>query len=126
MTKEQIETLYNLYNEFEDLVVHAFSMMDKAGILDFWSNTLEKFEISGNSEFVDIIYSDYGYDLYDSSSITIPTSILGNDDKIKKFIEEYKKNQEKEEQLQQERAEKEKIEEERKEYERLKSKFEHL
>lgn len=113
MTQQDIETLYILYDEFEDLVIHAFDMMDKAGVLDFRSNQLEKIETFGNPKFVHVVYSDYGYDLYDESCITIPTSILGNDEKIKEFIENRREEQEKE-----------KIERERKEYERLKSKFE--
>lgn len=124
MNTNDIKTLYKLYNEFENEVDHAFNMMDNAGILDFRTNNLEKIELYDDPEFVHVIYSDYGYDLYDESSINIPTSILGNDEKIKEFIENIRKEQEEKERLKKEKSEKAKIEWERKEYERLKQQFE--
>ena len=70
-----------------------------------------------------VSYYDYGYDLYESTSLNIPADILFDDKKIDKWIKsiiDAKLKAKEEAELAKQKAKEEK---ERQEYERLKEKF---
>lgn len=72
---------------------------------------------------VSVIYYDDGYDLYDSSDINIPTSILFNDEEINKWIQGRISDELILISERQKKAELEKEAKERAEYERLAKKY---
>lgn len=126
MKKEEIENLYKLYEQFENEVIYVFDELDNNGLLDFYNNSYESFEIdSQDLNMVSIKYYDYGYDLYESSYIEIPTKILGDANEISKYIEKLKKEKELKDKLEKERKLKQEKEIRRKKYEELKQEFEH-
>ena len=106
--------------------LHREDLKSKTNIIQF--DSYARFEgVEWNvsdANNIYIRYYDYGYDLYDSSTLTIPASILFNDEKIDKWIQglitdalkKIEESKRKEELKDEER--------ERLEYERLKSKFE--
>lgn len=109
---------------FEKL--HREDMKAKTDIIKYGSSAcFERIEWEDSDEYdIYIRYYDYDYDLYDSSTLEIPASILFNDEEIDKWIQglitdTLKKNEESKRKEELEHEEKEKLE-----YERLKAKFE--
>lgn len=78
------EEIYRVFNKLlkEDLKA-------KTKILSYGSySTFDRVDwCSLNETNVSVIYYDNGYDLYDSSSINIPTNILFNNEEINKYIQ---------------------------------------
>lgn len=113
-----------IYRVFEKL--HIEDMKAKTGIIKYGSSAyFERIEWEDSDEYdIYVRYYDCDFDLYDSSTLKIPASILFNDEKIDKWIQglitdTLKKNEESKWEEELEHEEKEKLE-----YERLKAKFE--
>lgn len=126
MQKDEINTLYSLYDKFEKEVNYAFDKLSKENLLEFSANAI-------NNLFLDINYPNLVsinyYDEYDSSDtrvITIPTDILDNESSLSNYIQKLKKEKEEKERIEKEKKEKLKEDYERKEYERLKQKYKNL
>lgn len=123
-----VKTVDKYYDEtrrvFEKL--HREDMKAKTDIIKYGSSAcFERVEWEDSDEYdIYIRYYDDYYDLYDSSTLKIPASILFNDEEIDKWIQglitdTLKKNEESKRKEELEHEEKEKLE-----YERLKAKFE--
>lgn len=125
MKREEINVLYDLYDQFEKEAYHVFDVFNKMGLLDFYNNEIEKIHIDKSlKDVVEISYIDSGYDLYDYSILIFPSEILGDDDKIAKYAAEYKEDLVRKQKEEEEERLKAKEESERKQYEELKRKFE--
>lgn len=123
-----VKTVDKYYDEtrrvFEKL--HREDMKAKTDIIKYGSSAcFERVEWEDSDEYdIYIRYYDNYYDLYDSSTLKIPASILFNDEEIDKWIQglitdTLKKNEESKQKEELEHEKKEKLE-----YERLKAKFE--
>ena len=125
------KTLIKLVDKYEEESLRIFSKLKKA---DREANTciiryghysaFDRLEWDCSDENSIVVrYYDYGYDLYESTTLKIPADILFDDKKIDKWIKsEVDKAME---EIKQERkiTEKYQEEKERQEYERLKEKF---
>ena len=125
------KTLLKFVEKYDEEATRIFYKLQeadqeaKAGILQYghYSN-FEKIEWDDSYEkSIAVRYYDYGYDLYDSTTLMIPADILFDDTKIDKWIKSKMDEalQKKEQKLKE--AEKRQEEKERQEYERLKEKF---
>lgn len=132
MDKIDYELLIKTIDKYSDEICRVFEklhredMKAKTDIIKYGSSTrFERIEWEDSDEYdIYIRYYDYDYDLYDSSTLKIPASILFNDEEIDKWIQglitdTLKKNEESKRKEELEHEEKEKLE-----YERLKAKFE--
>ena len=94
MKQIDYKTLIENINIYEKEIYRIFSklleedMKAKTKILAYGSySTFEEVDWSAIDETnLTVKYYDNGYDLYDSSGINIPTSILFNDEEINKWI----------------------------------------
>jgi hypothetical protein len=125
------KTLIKLVEKYDEEASRVFSKLQKAdleaitGILHYGRyGAFERIEWDYSDEnSISVRYYDYGYDLYESASLSIPADILFDDIKIDKWItSEIDKALEKKER-QRKATEKYQEEKERQEYERLKEKF---
>ena len=132
MDKIDYESLIKTIDKYSDEICRVFEklhredMKAKTDIIKYGSSArFERIEWEDSDEYdIYIRYYDYDYDLYDSSTLKIPASILFNDEEIDKWIQglitdTLKKNEESKWKEELEHEEKEKLE-----YERLKAKFE--
>lgn len=117
------------YNDEADRIfnkLHRADLEAKTNIIQYGKHAyMERVEwdYSDDNSIV-VRYYDHGYDLYESTTLSIPADILFDDKKIDKWIKsEIDKALEKKEQ-QRKATEKYQEEKERQEYERLKEKFE--
>lgn len=131
MDKIDYELLIKTIDKYSDEICRVFEklhredMKAKTDIIKYGSSAcFERIEWEDSDEYdIYIRYYDSYYDLYDSSTLKIPVSILFNDEKIDKWIKsEIDKALEKQEQTRKAK-EKHQEEKERQEYERLKEKF---
>lgn len=132
MEKIEYKTLIKIVDTYEEEAcrifkkLHAVDLENNTNIIDFGCYArFERVEWDTSDETnLCIRIYDYGYDLYCSYTMSIPSNIFFNDKEIDNWIqnlisETLKKKEEKN------RREKEEIEnKEKKEYERLKEKFE--
>ena len=125
------KTLLELVEKYDDEATRVFNKLQDAdlkaetNILRYgYDSGLERIEWDDSYEkSIAVRYYDYGYDLYDSTTLMIPADILFDDTKIDKWIKsKIDEALEKKEQKRKE-AEKRQEEKERQEYERLKEKF---
>lgn len=120
------KTLIKLIEKYDEEASRVFNKLEKAdqeaktSILDYGNHSsFERIEWDySNENSIVIRYYDYGYDLYESTTLSIPAGILFDDKKIDKWIKS-----EIDDALRK-TTEKYKEEKERREYERLKEKFE--
>lgn len=117
------------YNDEADRIfnkLHRADLEAKTGIIEYGKHAyMERVEwdYSDDNSMV-VRYYDHGYDLYESTTLSIPADILFDDKKIDKWIKsEIDKALGKKEQ-QRKATEKYQEEKERQEYKRLKEKFE--
>ena len=95
MKQIDYKTLMENINLYENEIYRIFNKLleedlkAKTKILSYGLySTFEEVDWSSIDETnVSVIYYDDGYDLYDSSGINIPTSILFNDEEINKWIQ---------------------------------------
>ena len=95
MKQIDYKTLMENINIYEEEIYRVFNklleedMKAKTKILSYGSySTFEEVDWCSLDETnVTVRYYDNGYDLYDSSGINIPTSILFNDEEINKWIQ---------------------------------------
>lgn len=125
------KTLFELVEKYDEEVRRIFDKLKeadleaKAGVLHYgYYSTFHRIEWDDSYEkSIAVRYYDYGYDLYDSTTLLIPADILFDDTKIDKWIKsKIDEALEKKEQKRKD-AEKRQEEKERQEYERLKEKF---
>ena len=125
------KTLIKLVEKYDEEASRVFDKLQKAdqeaktGILHYGSyGAFERVEWDYYDEnSIYVRYYDYGYDLYESATLSIPADILFDDKKIDNWIKsEVDKALEKRER-QRKATEKYQEEKERQEYERLKEKF---
>lgn len=125
------KTLIELVEKYDEEASRVFNKLQKAdqeaktGILHYGRyGAFERIEWDYSDEnSISVRYYDYGYDLYESATVSIPADILFDDKKIDKWImSEIDKALEKKER-QRKATEKYQEEKERQEYERLKEKF---
>ena len=114
------EEIYRVFNKLLEEDMKA-----KTKILSYGSySTFEEVDWCSLDETnVTVRYYDNGYDLYDSSGINIPTSILFNDEEINKWIQGLISDKLILISERQKKAELEKEAKERAEYERLSKKY---
>lgn len=125
MKREDIKKLYKLYRQFESEVEYVFDKLDSNDLLDFYNNRIENIDIDeGIENTICVTYYDYGYDLYDCSSVEFPTDILGDSNKVSEYIEKLKEEKESRKKLEMERKQKLELENRRKLYNELKQEFE--
>lgn len=131
MEKIDYKTLIKLVEKYDEEASRVFNKLQRAdqeaktGILYYGHyGAFERIEWDYSDEnSIVVSYYDYGYDLYESTSLSIPADILFDDKKIDKWItSEIDKALEKKER-QRKATEKYQEEKERQEYERLKEKF---
>ena len=131
MEKIDYKTLIKLVEKYDEEASRVFNKLQRAdqeaktGILHYGRyGTFERIEWDYSDEnSISVRYYDYGYDLYESATLSIPADILFDDKKIDKWItSEVDKALEKKER-QRKATEKKQEEKERQEYERLKEKF---
>lgn len=117
------------YNDEADRIfnkLHRADLEAKTGIIEYGKHAyMERVEWDFSDENSIVVrYYDHGYDLYESTTLSIPADILFDDKKIDKWIKsEIDKALGKKEQ-QRKATEKYQEEKERQEYKRLKEKFE--
>ena len=131
MEKIDYKTLIKLIEKYDEEASRVFDKLQKAdqeaktGVLHYGHyGAFERIEWDYSDEnSISVRYYDYGYDLYESATLSIPADILFDDKKIDKWIKsEVDKALEKRER-QRKATEKYQEEKERQEYERLKEKF---
>ena len=131
MEKIDYKTLIKLIEKYDEEASRVFDKLQKAdqeaktGVLHYGHyGAFERIEWDySNENSISVRYYDYGYDLYESATLSIPADILFDDKKIDKWIKsEVDKALEKRER-QRKATEKYQEERERQEYERLKEKF---
>jgi hypothetical protein len=131
MEKIDYKTLIKLVEKYDEEASRVFDKLQRAdheaktGILHYGRyGAFERIEWDYSDEnSISVRYYDYGYDLYESATVSIPADILFDDKKIDKWIKsEVDKALEKKER-QRKATEKYQEEKERQEYERLKEKF---
>ena len=114
------EEIYRVFNKLLEEDLKAKTKILAYGLY----STFEEVDWSSIDETnVSVIYYDDGYDLYDSSGINIPTSILFNDEEINKWIQGRISDELILISERQKKAELEKEAKERAEYERLAKKY---
>ena len=131
MKQIDYKTLMENINIYEEEIYRVFNklleedMKAKTKILSYGSySTVEEVDWCSLDETnVTVRYYDNGYDLYDSSGINIPTSILFNDEEINKWIQGLISDKLILISERQKKAELEKEAKERAEYERLAKKY---
>ena len=131
MKQIDYKTLMENINIYEEEIYRVFNklleedMKAKTKILSYGSySTFEEVDWCSLDETnVTVRYYDNGYDLYDSSGINIPTSILFNDEEINKWIQGLISDKLILLSERQKKAELEKEAKERAEYERMKKKY---
>ena len=106
--------------------LHSEDLKSKTNIIQYGSYArFERVEWEYSDENnICITYYNYNYDLYDSSAVVIPASILFNEEKIDKWIQDLITDALKKIEESKRKAELKNEEKERLEYERLKAKFE--
>ena len=131
MEKIDYKTLFELVEKYDEEVTRIFYKLKeadleaKADAIQFgYDSDFERIEWDDSYEkSIAVRYYDYGYDLYDSTTLMIPADILFDNTKIDKWIKS-KIDEALEKQEQKRKAtEKRQEEKERQEYERLKEKF---
>ena len=131
MEKMDYKTLLEFVGKYNEEATRIFNKLQeadleaKAGVLQYGRySTFQRIEWDDSYEkSIAVRYYDYGYDLYDSTTLMIPADILFDDTKIDKWIKlKIDEAMEKKEQKRK-AAEKRQEERERQEYERLKEKF---
>ena len=131
MKRIDYKTLIENINLYEEEICRVFNKLleedlkAKTKILSYgFYSTFERVDWCSLDETnVSVIYYDDGYDLYDSSGINIPTSILFNDEEINKWIQGLISDKLILLSERQKKAELEKEAKERAEYERLAKKY---
>lgn len=131
MKQIDYKTLIENINIYEKEIYRIFNKLLKEDlkantqILSYGSySTFERVDWCSLDETnITVIYYDDGYDLYDSSDINIPTSILFNDEEINKWIQGRISDELILISERQKKAELEKEAKERAEYERLAKKY---
>lgn len=131
MKQIDYKTLIENINIYEKEIYRIFNKLLKEDlkantqILSYGSySTFERVDWCSLDETnITVIYYDDGYDLYDSSDINIPTSILFNDEEINKWIQGRISDELILISERQKKAELEKEAKERAEYERLSKKY---
>lgn len=132
MDKIDYKTLIKLVEKYDEEASRVFNKLKKAdqeaktSILHYGHySAFERIEWDySNENSIVIRYYDYGYDLYESTTLSIPADILFDDKKIDKWIKSEIDESLEEEEQERKATEKYKEEKERREYERLKEKFE--
>ena len=132
MNKIDDKLLIETINRYSDEALrifdklHSEDLKSKTDIIKYSSSAcFERIEWEDSDEYdIYIRYYDYDYDLYDSSTLKIPTSILFDDEKIDKWIQSLITVALKKIEDSERKAELKNEERERLEYERLKAKFE--
>ena len=125
------QTLIKHIDAYEEEICRIFEKLHKedlkvkTNILSYGSSaSFERVEWDMSDETnVSVRYYDYYYDLYDSSTINIPVSILFNDEEIDRWIQGLITDKIISIAERKRKAESEKEEKEREEYERLSIKF---
>lgn len=126
------KTLIKLVEKYDEEASRVFNKLQRAdqevktGILHYGRySTFERIEWDYSDEnSISVRYYDYGYDLYESATVSIPADILFDDKKIDKWIKsiiDANLKAKEEAELAKQKAKEEK---ERQVYERLKEKFE--
>ena len=131
MKQIDYKTLMENINIYEEEIYRVFNklleedMKAKTKILSYGSySTFEEVDWCSLDETnVTVRYYDNGYDLYDSSDIDIPTSILFNDEEINKWVQGLISDKLILLSERQKKSELKKEEKERAEYERLAKKY---
>ena len=131
MDKIDYELLIKTIDKYSDEICRVFEklhredMKAKTDIIKYGSFArFERIEWEDSDEYdIYIRYFDGYYDLYDSSTLKIPVSILFNDEEIDKWIKSKVDKAMEEKELEQKAIRKRQEEKERQEYERLKEKF---
>ena len=131
MKQIDYKTLMENINIYEEEIYRVFNklleedMKAKTKILSYGSySTFEEVDWCSLDETnVTVRYYDNGYDLYDSSGINIPTSILFDDEEINKWIQGLISDKLILISERQKKAELKKEAKERAEYERLEKKY---
>lgn len=131
MDKIDYKTLIKLIEKYDEEASRVFNKLKKANqrqktsILHYGNySSFERIEWDYSDENSILIrYYDYGYDLYESTTLSIPTNILFDDKKIDKWIKSEVDEALEEEEEERKATEKYQEEKERQEYERLKEKF---
>lgn len=131
MKQIDYKTLIENINIYEKEIYRIFNKLLKEDlkantqILSYGSySTFERVDWCSLDETnITVIYYDDGYDLYDSSDINIPTSILFNDEEVNKWIQGRISDELILISERQKKAELEKEAKERAEYERLSKKY---
>lgn len=132
MYKTDYRLLKEIVNKYSDEAYRIFEKLkkedlkSKTNIIKFGSySSFEGVEWEDSDEDnICILYYDYGYGCYDSSTLVIPVSILFDDKKIDKWIQDLITDALKKIEESKQKKELEDRERERLEYERLKAKFE--
>lgn len=125
------KTLIKLVEKYEEESLRIFKKLKKADheantrILRYGSyGAFERLEWDSSDENSIVVrYYDYGYDSYDSTTLSIPANILFDDKKIDKWIKSEVDKVTEEIERERKIKEKNQEEKERQEYERLKEKF---
>lgn len=131
MDEIDYKTLIKLIEKYDEEASRVFNKLKvadqetKISILSYGNHSsFERIEWDYSDENSIVIrYDDYGYDLYESTTLSIPAYILFDDKKIDKWIKSEIDEALEEEEKERKAAEKHKEEKERQEYERLKEKF---
>lgn len=131
MEKIDYKTLFELVEKHDEEATRIFNKLKEADlkaetdIIKYGSSAcFERIEWEDSDEYdIYIRYYDSYYDLYDSSTLKIPVSILFNDEEIDKWIKSKVNKALEEKELEQKAIRKRQEEKERQEYERLKEKF---
>lgn len=131
MEKIDYKTLIKLVEKYDEEASRVFNKLKKAdqeaktSILEYGNySSLEGTEWDYSDENSIVVrYYDYGYDLYESTTLSIPADILFDDEKIDEWIKSEINEALKEKEQERKASEKYKEEKERREYERLKEKF---
>lgn len=125
------KTLIKLVEKYDEEASRIFNKLKKADqeaktdILRYGSySAFERinWDLSYENSIV-VSYYDYGYDLYESTSLSIPADILFDDKKIDNWIKSIIDANLKAKEEAESAKQKAKEEKERQEYERLKEKF---
>lgn len=131
MEKIDYKTLIKLIEKYDEEASRVFDKLQKAdqeaktGVLHYGHyGAFERIEWDYSDEnSISVRYYDYGYDLYESATLSIPADILFDDKKIDSWIKSEVDKALKKKERQRKAAEKYQEERERQEYERLKEKF---
>ena len=125
------KTLIKLVEKYDEEASRVFNKLQKAdqeaktGVLHYGRyGAFERIEWDYSDEnSISVRYYDYGYDLYESATVSIPADILFDDKKIDKWVKSIIDANLKAKEDAELAKQKAKEEKERQEYERLKEKF---